>query len=36
MIKDNFSDSKGDFDVLCNLASVLPVEYDMVTGIIDA
>ena len=36
MVEDNFSVSKGDFDVLCNMVSMLPVEYDVVTEVIDA
>lgn len=36
MIADDFSDSEGDLDVLCNVVSVLPVEYDMVTEVTDA
>ena len=36
MIADDFSDSEGDLDVLCNMVSVLSVEYDMVTEVTDA
>lgn len=35
MIEDNFSDSEGDFDVLCNVESVLLVKYDVVTEVAD-
>ena len=33
MIAYNFSGSDGDFDVLCNMVSVFPVEYDVVTEV---
>lgn len=31
MIENNFLDSGDDFDVLCNVVSILLVEYDVVT-----
>ncbi|KAI5425311.1 hypothetical protein KIW84_031199 [Lathyrus oleraceus] len=33
MIVDNSSDLEDDFDVLCNMASVLPIEYDVLTKV---
>lgn len=36
MVKDNFSDLEGDFDVLCNVVSTLPAKYDIVTKVMDA
>lgn len=36
MIVDNFSESGGDFDVLCNVVYVLPFKYDMVTKVTNA
>lgn len=36
MIADKFSWSGDDFDVLCNMVSVFPVEYDVVTEVTDA
>lgn len=35
MIANNFSKSEGDFDVLCNVVLMLPVEYDVVTEVTD-
>ena len=36
MIKDNFSDLEGDFDVLYNVVSMLPAKYDVVTKVTNA
>lgn len=36
MITNNFSKSEGNFDVTCNMVSVLLVEYDVVTEVNDA
>lgn len=33
MVTDNFSTSEGDFHILCNIVSVLPVEYNVVTEV---
>lgn len=33
MIEDNFSNSEDDFDVLCNVVSMFPIEYDVVTEV---
>lgn len=32
---NNFSMSEGDLDILCNVVSVLLVEYDVVTKVTD-
>jgi len=31
-----FMDSKPDFDVICNVVSILPIEYDMVSEFDDS
>lgn len=33
MVTENFSTSEGNFEVLCSVVSVLPVEYDVVTEV---
>lgn len=35
MVTYNFSASEGDFDVLCNVMPVFPVEYNVVTEVSD-
>lgn len=35
MIANNISESKDDVDVLCNMVSVLPIKYDLVTEVTD-
>jgi len=32
-ITSNFSEFKPDFDVICNVVSILPIEYDMVSEV---
>ena len=36
MLRSGFTDSEQDFDVICNLVSIVPVEYDMISEVDDS